>query len=315
MAKSRLEPKKIVRYAESNVPRQGISGRPTPRIQSSTPSLTATSAPTSELSNPVASSPTPAPVAPPAPAPTPAPPAPAGETRGFLFDGATELTGSFLSPNSLFKYAALTAHMTITPTWGETETGSFALFAIGTPDDTELRTQLYLERTSGSFGYRDRLVSQRMSGSNVITKKTRLSNSPNYYSGGLSNVFLSVYMDKYGTKYTRENGQAAPLNGIEYLTAGSEAEVLLSTEQYINAVDHKLSIGGFNSGSDGYFQGRIDNFAAGYGSNFMGFNQSAKNYNNDSRIPVYYQFEGTVEADKGLDLEVVGTETYESSSL
>lgn len=304
MAKSRLEPNKIVRYAESNIPKNGIASIPTPTIQKS---VTAAKA---EVQAAVEAPAQPAP-APPAPTP----PVPEGETRGFLFDGATELTGSFLASGSLFSPGALTTHMTITPTWDQEATGSYALFALGTPDGTDRRIQMYIERESGSYGYRDRLVTQIMSGSNSITKKNRLRNSPNYYSGGLANMFLSVFINKYGVLYIRENGVAAPLNGIEYSTVGSETEVLSSSLEYLNAIDHKLSIGGFNSGSDHYFEGRMDNFAAGYGSNFMGYNKAAKDYNNDSRIPVYYQFEGTTQADKGINLAVVGTETYESSSL
>lgn len=304
MANSNFEPKKIVRYAESNVPRNGISTRPAPTVKPSP--AAAKAAVQAVVAAPAPPAPTP---------PTPTPPAPVGETRGFLFDGATELTGSFLGTNSLFQPGALTTHMTITPTWDQEATGSYALFALGTPDGTDRRIQMYIERVSGSYGYRDKLVTQIMSGSNAITKKYRLRNSPNYYSGGLADMFLSVYIDKYGVKYIRENGAATSLATIEYQTVGSETEVLASSLEYLNATDHKLSIGGFNSGSTSYFEGRMDNFAAGYGSNFMGFNKAAKNYNNDSHIPVYYQFEGNLNASKGIDLALVGTEAYESSSL
>jgi len=394
MAKSRLEPNKIVRYAESNIPKNGISSIPAPTIKS-TPSA-AKAAVVAAVEAP----------APPAPAPTPPPPAPTGvaETRSFFFDGATELTGSALN---LSDKNGRTVKMTVRPAWESGITGSWALLTFGTPNSDAYREEYKIENnnvygpsfnttaiyaTSASlttadsasvnydvgvdaadytevefnwypswnenalhlfqiqnantpfqditvpayvrkdnnrlvfvvkttdlvgitkFKHRVRLTSHQkvksqftqeiISGSSVFRYVKPLS-SETIGSGDV--LYLEFRRNNYQIQNLKLNG-----NGIG--GGGYIAPPPYPTRRNIEAND-SISIGGLMSGSEGYFSGSIDQVAIFDYEAPISNKSYALDFSNEANLQMYYQFEGTTAASVGNDLQVVGTETYISSSL
>ena len=181
MAKSLFEPKSVPKYTDNIIkPATGLQAAPTPPRQRSAaspvPKTQAVPASAQQVSAPA-----PAPVASPTPTPAPAPIV-VGETRSFSFNGSTELTGSF-SKNGGAKTWAFMLHGTYTPGWGQADTGSYVVMSIGTPDSDDYRQTVYFERESGSFGYRDSIVTEATSGSAYNRYKIELNASPNFYSG------------------------------------------------------------------------------------------------------------------------------------
>ena len=316
MAKSLFEPKKIPTYTENLLkPNTGLQAAPVPvRQQSATKAVPKTQA--IPVSAQQVSAPAPAPVAPPAPVPA-SPPAPASETRAFSFDGATELTASFNnSKGNLTWTNAL--HGTFTPGWDSTDTGSFAVFSIGTPDSDDYRFSIYFQRTSGSTGYHDYIVTEATSGSNYNRGTYELIDSPNFYSGSVENVYLQIYGLFGADTWVYQNGgptQSSRLTNSSNYTNRSQRAGLANKPWSPDT--HTVSIGGFNSGSDSYYKGQIDHlafFKKGYNYG-TGTQKKMPNFTNNDSVAWYWKFEGNTVATKGPDLTVVGTETYVSSSI
>ena len=262
MAKSRLEPKKIVRYAQSNVPRQGISSIPAPRIQRSTPSITAGDTGNSSLSNTGTTGTSVNTGGSSTPPPPPPPPAVPEETRGFVFDGSTELTASFSTAGGsrIKDYSAV---FTVAPAWGPEETGSFVVFSISNPSDADdFRTSLYFERTSGSGGYKDLISSELTSGSVFYKTQMLLSNSPNFHNVSASNTGFAVYV-KQGNLNTafQDNSGIGFRPGTKFVDANNSnnSDRYNAANTLLSSSIHTLSIGGYNSGSNGYMTGSMDN--------------------------------------------------------
>ena len=327
MAKSFFEPKKIVRYANNQqVIEGGLGSAPTPRrVASATRPVPKTQAIPAEAQK--VSAPAPAPTPPPAPAPTPAPPI-VGETRAFLFDGATELTSSWDSTGGNQTWAYM-LHGTFTPGWSQSDTGSYVILSIGTPDSDDYRQTIYFERTSGSDGYRDFVVTEATSGSSAYNRrKTELNASPYFYSGSeiSSNVYLQVYSQFGYSGYTLENGaQNSRISGslgklkriVETSTTSPSGRARIANNAW-NSNDHVISIGGYHSGSANYYTGSIANLAfykVGNGSYGQNRSKTMPNLTNDRSVAWYWQFEGNTVAVKGTNLDVLGTETYVSSSI
>ena len=306
MAKSRLEPKKIVRYSESSIPKNGISGRPTPRIQASP--AAAKAAVVDAIASP----------APPDSAPVP--PAPPVEvfnyTSSFSFDGATELTGSYSEVGGRSIYMGA-IHTTITPGWTQEETGSFTLFSISnknSPDD--YRRTFSIERESGSFGYRDLLVSTLSSGSVFQTFKGELSLSPNFYSGsGGTNEdqFIQATFIKSVLYPVKLNGITTDWVSTQSTWNGS-VQSLANLALQSNV--HILSVGGTHGTPKNYFKGTMANLSLAKSVYHYRTTKMGDKAENAVAIDMLYRFENNVSASKGgKDLSVIGTETYVSSSL
>ena len=311
MAKSNFEPKKIVRYAESNIPKNGISSRPTPAIKA-TPSA-AQAAVVAAVEAP----------AQPAPTPTPPPPAPEvfNYTGSFSFDGATELTGSYSHEGGRNLYNG-TLHTTISPGWGQEETGSFTLLTIKNRDTYSQPILQYnrtfaIERQSGSDGYKDMLVCSISSGSTYYTYKGELDLSPNFYSGsGGTNeeIFLETFFNRGSLLGHRINGQP---KGFKSTTVDYDGSVQNLANLALQDVAHFVCIGGTHSTPNNFYKGSMANIAitklrAYYFKNGS-FGDKAER---SAHVDVIYRFEGNTSASKGnKDLDVIGTETYISSSL
>lgn len=305
MAKSLFEPKKIVRYANNQkLIEGGLAGNAVPpRQASATRAVPKTQAIPASAQK--VSAPAPVPAAPPKVSPSPAPVPPAAETRSFLFDGATELRANFPGKGNP-RYG--TAMLTFTPHWSQAETGSFALYAIGTSGSNDYRVEVTIERTSGSDGYLDQLSYKSISGSNTIQSLTTLASSPNTYSGSVARSFIQVHNNQmYMGTVTQGKSYRTDRS---YVQSGSVKVI----PQYTGSL-HDISIGGLNSGSAHYFSGSIDQFVWLGSKNFALARSKAQRYDNNTYVEVYYKFEGNVSASKGNNLTVVGTETYVSSSI
>lgn len=307
MAKSRLEPNKIVRYAESSIPKNGISTRPAPTVK---PSPAAAKAAVQAV---VAA---PAPPAPTPPAPTPPVEVP-NFSSSFSFDGATELTGSYSQFGSRSIYMG-SVHTTIAPGWTQEETGSFTIFSISnenTPDD--YRRTFAIERTSGSNGYKDFLVCSISSGSVFYTYKGELDLSPNFYSGsgGTNEEQFFQFGFIKGQLYPhRINGE---IKSYKSTNVDYQGSVQSLSNLALQTGVHIVSVGGLHATPSNYFKGTIANLSLAKGSMyyFKGDGIGDKAETNGS-IDMLYRFEGNVlDLRGGQNLEVVGTETYVSSSL
>lgn len=395
MAKSRLEPNKIVRYAESNIPKNGIGTRPAPTVKLSP--ATAQAAVVDAIVSP----------APPDSAPTPPSPPPVGvaETRSFLFDGATELTGSAVALNSL---SGATIKMTVRPAWDSNITGSWTLFTLGTPNSNTYREEYRIE-TNIDYGPSFNTNIPLQSSASLTTADSASVNNDvgvdaadyteltfNFnlsYNENALHLFrvlnnFTPFEDLTIPSYTRKDGnslifvvETAKLAGITdfkhrvrianyqklksqltktiiggglgsyrytkplsnesvgsgdvlYLEFSNSKNAIknvnidgeslngggyqynypLPTIRKITAND-SIAIGGLMSGSEEYFSGSIDQFALFDEPTGLSNKKYALDFSNDSNLKVYYQFEGTTAASVGNDLQVVGTETYVSSSL
>ena len=319
MAKSRLEPNKIVRYAESNIPKNGISTRPAPRVQ-----RTPTAASPADSANSSLSSATDAGTSvntggSTTPPPPPPPPAVPEESRAFDFDGATELTASFSTKGgrNMHKYSAA---FTVAPAWGPEDTGSFVVFSVSNPSDADdARTSVYFERTSGSDGYQDIISAEIASGSVFYKTSMVLSNSPNFHNVSASNTGFSIYVEQGNIRTAfQDNSGIGFRPGTKIVDAnnsGNQGRYNAATT-VLNSTDYTLSIGGYNSGSDGYMTGSMDNFYIAKNMNWLQSHPLSKHTDKNKPIDIFHTFEGNVSASKGgKDLKVVGTETYVSSSL
>lgn len=325
MAKSRLEPKKIVRYAESNVPRQGISSIPAPRIQRSTGGASPSDSLDSDLSNTGGSGTsgtglgtggsndnTP-----------PPPPAPAGETRSFFFDGATHLTGSFNHVGGRSLYYG-TIHTSISPGWTQEETGSFTFFSVSNINNpTDYRRTFSFERTSGSDGYADYLVVSLSSGSVFQTSRRKLQISPNFYSGsGGTNeeIFLQAGFSRgtvYPPKIYTSAGPVDQITAATHFTQSYNGSVQALSNLALQDIVHTYSVGGSHGDSEiNQYKGTIGNLSLSKNKNYY-FNENiGPNAETNSNIHLLYRFEGNASASEATsDLDVIGTEAYVSSSL
>ena len=310
MAKSRLEPKKIVRYAESNVPRQGISGIPTPRIQRASRRATASDSISSDLSNASDTVTTVDTGGSATPPPPPPPPAPVGETRAFSFDGATELTSSLGSTfGSDVQMGRFFMKGTFTPGWGQTDTGRYTVFSIATPGTSVDRYDVSFVREANGSGYRDYLEARRMSGSAFRSSMMRVSADGNFYSGSMEEVYIEAQLSYNSVNKLIVNGTYAP----NIYSPRNNNQSALDYFKTIPSSSLAFSLGGLDSGSDAYYTGSISNFAL-YKSTTLTTRDTMADLSNDSDVKLYYTFEGTTDAIKGFDLDVVGTETYVSSS-
>ena len=390
MAKSNFEPKKIVRYAESSIPKNGISSRPTPRIQRST-SATGTG-----LGSGTGASDT--------PPPPPPPPVGVPETRSFLFDGATELTGSALN---LLDKNGRTVKMTVRPAWESGITGSWALLTLGTPNSDAYREEYKIENNI-TYGPSFNTTLTYATSSSLTTADSASVNNDigvdaadytevefNWVST-LNETALHLFKIQNGETpweditipaYTRKDSnrlifvvKTTTLAGIERFkhrvrvtyyqktksqftqeiisgnnlhrstkpladgTVGSGDVLYLEFKRNNRTIEHlmlngekvssggwsvqnsyptvrnidandSIAIGGLMSGSEGYFSGSIDQVAI-FSDDVAVSNKSyALDFSNESNLQIYYQFEGTTAASVGNDLQVVGVETYISSSL
>ena len=319
MAKSNFEPKKIVRYAESNIPKQGISSIPAPRTQRSTPSIAAGDTGNSSLSSTGTTGTSVVTGGSSTPPPPPPPPAVAEETRAFVFDGSTELTASFSTAGGsrINDYSAV---FTVSPAWGPEDTGSFVVFSIGNPSDgTDHRTSLYFERTSGSGGYQDLITSELTSGSVLYKTSMLLSNSPNFHNVSASNTGFAVYV-RQGNLDTafQDNSGIGFRAGTKFVDANNSnnSDRYNAATTILDSTNYTLSIGGYNSGSNGYMTGSMDNLYISKKRKWLQSHPLSKHTDKNQPVHIFYTFEGNVLASKGgKDLTVVGTETYVSSSL
>lgn len=312
MAKSNFEPKKIVRYAESNIPKNGISSRPTPTIKS-TPSA-AQAAVIAAVEAP----------AQPAPAPTPPPPpAPEGETRSFLFDGATHLTGSYNHSGGRSIYRG-TIHTSLSPGWTQEETGSFTFFSVSNINNpTDYRRTFSMERTSGSEGYADYLVVSLSSGSAFQTSRRKLQISPNFYSGsGGTNeeIFLQAYFSRgtvFPPKISTSAGPVSAISSATHFTQSFNGSVQALANLALQNVVHTYSVGGSHGDSDvNQYKGTIGNLSLSKNRNYYFKDNIGPKAETNPNIHLLYRFEGNVSASEATsDLGIIGTETYISSSL
>lgn len=307
MAKSRLEPRKIERYVESNIPKNGISSIPTPIVKASPASAKAAVEATVEAPAP----PAPAPVAPPAPVEV------FDYNRSFSFDGATDLTGSYSEQGGRSLYMG-TFHTTIAPGWSREETGTFTLLSIKDKNKPNDYTRTFaIERESGSDGYRDLLVCSISSGSVYYTYKGELDLSPNFYSGsGGTNTeqFIETYFIKGGLYGHRINGYAKSFKSSD-IDYNGNVQTLSNLALQSNV--HTVSIGGSQSNPSNYFKGTIANLSmAKMKNHYFRAGKMGDKAENSEHIDILYRFENNTSASKGgQDLEVRGTETYVSSSL
>ena len=308
MAKSLFEPKRVPKYTENIIkPATGLQAAPTPPRQRSAaspvPKTQAIPASAQQVSAPA-----PAPVAPAPVQPLPAPPPAISETRAFSFDGSTELVADYPGRGSA-RFG--TAKLTFTPGWGQEATGSFALYAIGTSGSNEYRVEVSILRSSGSGGYMDELAYKFISGSSYRETRKLLGTSPNTYSGSITRSFLQVHHNNGVFPGNVAQGRVNTLNRPNLPNSTPFGQPI----SHYTGSEHQISIGGFNSGSDHYFSGSIDQFAWFNAKNTVQPRSSAQQYDNDVFVNMYYKFEGNVTATKGNDLDVVGTETYVSSSI
>ena len=318
MAKSLFEPKRVPKYTENIIkPTTGLQAAPVPVRQQSA----ARPVPKTQAIPPAAqqvSAPAPAPVAPPAPAPTPAPPAPVGETRAFSFDGSTELTGSLTNVLTTAPFnRQLTVGFTATPYWSRETTGSFAVLSIGKPDSDDSRLDIYITRTSGSrgrSGYRNWIDTRFKSGSASITA-TRQLQYTNFISGSAENVHLQITMTSMGyMRDVKENSKVNKLNNVNSFIDVPACQQ--AAARVIALEDYTFSIGGFNSGSDHYFSGSLSNLYTVLDKRYLMSSPVIESHYEDPLVKLAYKFEGNLEAEKGdIELVVVGTETYVSSSI
>jgi len=307
MANSSFEPKKIVRYADSNIPKNGISSIPTPTIKPSPATAKAAVEATAEAPAP----PAPAPVVPPAPIEV------FDYNRSFSFDGATDLTGSYSHQGGRSLYMG-TFHTTIAPGWGREETGTFTILSIKDKNNPNNYTRTFaIERESGSNGYRDLLVCSISSGSVYYTYKGELDLSPNFYSGSggtNSEQFIETYFIKGALYGHRVNGHAKSFksNDIDY---NGSVQTLSNLALQSNV--HSVSIGGSQSTPANYFKGTMANLSIAKLRNYyFRAGKMGDKAENSEHIDILYRFENNLSASKGdQDLEVRGTETYVSSSL
>lgn len=328
MAKSLFEPKKITRYANNQALIEGgLAGNATPPRQvSATRAVPKTQAIPASAQQ--VSAPSPVPAVPTQPATAPAPVQPAAETRSFLFDGATELTSSWDNTGGDKTWAYM-LHGTFTPGWSQSDTGSYVIMSIGTPDSDNYRHTVYFERTSGSDGFRDFIVTEATSGSSAYNRrKVELNSSPYFYSGSdlASDRYLQVssqfghsgYILENGKQDTRLSGSLGKLKRIQETSTDSPSGRARIANKPWNSNDHVVSIGGYHSGSANYYTGSIANLAfykvgaKSYGQNLS---KVMPDLTKDPNVAWYWRFEGDTTATKGSNLDVVGTETYVSSSI
>ena len=308
MAKSLFEPKRVPKYTENIIkPTTGLQAAPVPvRQQSAARPVSKTQAipPAAQQ----VSAPAPTPVPPPAIQPLPSPPPAILETRAFSFDGATELVADYPGKGSS-RYG--TAKLTFSPGWGQEATGSFALYAIGTSGSNEYRVEVSILRSSGSGGYMDELNYKFISGSSYRETRKLLGTSPNTYSGSITRSFIQIHHNNGAFPGNVSQGRVYTLNRPNLPSSPTYPQPI----SFFTGSEHQISIGGFNSGSDHYFSGSIDQFAWFNGRNTVQPRSTAQQYDNDVFVKMYYKFEGTVSASKGNNLAVVGTQTYVSSSI
>ena len=321
MAKSLFEPKKIVRYANNQeLIEGGLAGQSAPPRQvSATRSVPKVDSIPADASN-VGSSNTPVDFG----GSTgdnnpPPPPPPAGESRAFSFDGATELTGSL---GNTFGSQILLHNFyiqgTFTPGWGETDTGRYTLMSLATPGSNEDRYDVSFVRSSIGSGYRDFLEVRKTSGSAWRYGRMRISQAGKFYSGSMENVYIEAHLATNGVNKLKVNGTPAP----HVYNSNQFNQSALDYSKTFASSSLALSIGGLNSGSDHYYTGSISNLAVYYQKNSLTSRSTMASPITDRFTRLYYKFEESVSSSNGstffyngIDLDVVGTETYVTSSI
>ena len=334
MAKSFYEPKKVVRYQDSVLkPNVGLTGASTPNLGTTvsrvvpktaqaTPIPVASAAPTVP---PTPSTPPPATVVavtatPPAPAPapavtTPTPPQAPGETRGFVFDGATELTASLGTDYVYRPYCTIKG--TFSPYWSGQTTGSFPILSISTPGEDTHRWDVYFLRTQNNSKYTDYVALRARTGSFYRETGVVMPNSPNFCYESASNCYIEIELTGINMNRVKVDGQQPAqwrYTSMNYGTEPTPDSIRDFALGPHTSASKALSIGGFMSGSD-YFSGSIDNLALYLSARTMTGRSTMADLTEDSLATFYYKFEGNTNATRGIDLEVVGTELYVSSSL
>ena len=336
MAKSRLEPNKIVRYAESNIPKNGIGTRPAPRVQRTPAAASPADSANSSLSSAAdagTSVNTGGSTTPPPPPPPPGP----EETRAFLFDGSTKLTSSLDPSNSSDNFIGSgTIFTTFSPGWASNETGSFTLFSVGRPQDAAASTwKVLIKRVLGNDGiYRDQLWTELTSGSIYKKQGVLLSNySPYLYSGSTlltDPLTLGVYIVAGEIQWTetvaQSTGRTTRASGKWYNqsnTTGSygvDGRWNFFTKEWNNSpelrAEYELTVGGEAATSDNLFTGSIANLTIFRTQKQIKppFPYEYKN-SNANGLGRHYIFEGDLIAQQGATLGVSGSELYISSSL
>lgn len=306
MAESLFEPKRVPKYTENIIkPGTGLQSAPVPvrqrSVSTGTPKL-------AQAQNPA---PAPAVTVTTPPVVTATPPQAPGETRAFSFDGATELTGSLGTTfGSNVQMGLFYMQGTFTPGWGQSDTGSYNVFSIATPGTDVDRYDVYFTRAALGSGYRDYLEVRRLSGSSWRSSNMRVSADGNFYSGSMEEVYIEAKLVLNGVSQLHVNGKAAPsLYGPDQNNQSG-----LDYFKTIPSSSLAFSLGGMNSGSDNYYTGSISNFAL-FKANALTSRKTIADLTNDTTVKMYYKFEGNTTATKGFDLDVVGTETYVSSSI
>lgn len=312
MAKSIYEPKKITRYVNNQeVIEGGLSSAPVPPLQRS---------PASALASPAVQAPVSTPVT------TPTPAAPIGETRAFAFDGSTELTASF-STKGGGRVQQGTLGVTVSPTWSETTTGSFALFSIlksNTPGDT--RYTYYIQRTSGSTGYHDYAGVEVASGSLFTRSRQELKVSPNFYSGSRENHHIQIYQSHGQIDQVKEGHSNLPnTHVVERTYSGSYGTRSTFAREVFSNTDSVYDVGGNLDNTFSDFTGSFDQKKFVGNMRNLTFAKFRKViFSSPVPLDAYkfrdvdlsYKFEGNLSSEKGdRTLEVIGTETFVSSSL
>lgn len=320
MAKSRLEPRKIERYAESSIPKNGISGRPSPRIQRSA----VQSAP-KEASIPAdaaqVSATTPVAATPPTPPPPPPPVVVSRDRAGLYFDGSTDVTGSFYNG---YAFSAGSFDIQISPGFKATETGSYTLFSIATKDaevgkdntDTS-RFWVYIKKElkPGEVGTPTPSNTQTL-----LVVDTSISGSRKISKGVLGNTLGSdvVKSQRITGKLIRCGLFRLYMNGYyrnftTSIVSGSSA--VFDQGRPMPGPVHDLCLGSPNSGSNHFFTGSIDTFMFSH-RHATKQGKRVPDYSNDSKAGIYFEFEDTLQDKKNRqDLGLsTGTLAYISSS-
>lgn len=314
MAKSLFEPKKVPTYAENIIkPGTGLKSAPVPvRQQSATRTVPKTQSIPPEAA--AVSAPAPVPVTPPAPAPTPAPPAPEGETRAFFFDGATELTGSYPAAlgSNLFYHSVIS--VTLKPAWSQAATGSFGLYSVYSSNTNE-GMSVWLDKKANGYTY--------VGVSYISESKMRGAIRPlekNLYSGS-SETHLQIPTSFGSPQQVRTDGKQYSTGNIPLFSNSIPSSKVLNRTDLVS--DFRVSVGGPSPVSHSaaptqeHFSGSISNLIITPDtSTYYTSSPVSEGHYANNKVKVAYKFEGDTSATKGgVDLEVVGTETYVSSSI
>ena len=295
MAKSLYEPKKLTRYTDSvSGGNSIIASRPIPAAAAAISSPTPPPAPTPVVVN------TP-----------PIPPTP--ETKALQFNGSTFLTGSYPSTLGTKPFWDKTYSVTFTPGWNNTATCSFAIDSVSNVDGVaDEGFNLYVQRTSGSDGYKQYVGTEYIKGDIVRSNKRLLSNT--LASG--STLHLQVMAYAGSITHVKENNTFN--NNRNTPTGyGNTASIQGSANRNVATGSYTIAIGGTNSFSHASgsqasnFVGTIANIQIRtYSGGLNGSPVTSAQYDSTDTL-VAYKFEGIVSASVGdSNLDVIGTQSY-----